>query len=53
MRRIRLGGNFVVFLLFFGISLFDAVQSQNFIKGVSWFAIGFVFLLSDLRKNTK
>jgi hypothetical protein len=49
MRGIKLGANFAVFLLFFGVSLLEAFQTRNWLKAVFWLAIAFVFLLADRR----
>jgi hypothetical protein len=51
MYGIRFGTNFVVFVLFFGISMLEAFQSQNWLKALFWLAIGSMFLLAD-RKRT-
>jgi hypothetical protein len=54
MRRPRLGTNFTVFLLFFGISMLEAFQTRNWIKAAFWLALGTVFLLADnLRKGER
>jgi len=47
MKRIRLSTNFTVFLLFFGVATLEAVQTQNWIKAIFWFAIALVFLAAD------
>ena len=47
MKRIRLGANFAVFLLFFGVAALEAFQSRNWIKSIFWLAIGIVFLAAD------
>ena len=51
MRKIKLGTNFAVFLLFFGISMLEAFQSGNWIKATFWLAIGIVFLVADNLKE--
>jgi hypothetical protein len=43
--------NTTVFILFFGMGVVEAIQTKNWIKVIFWFAIGFVFLLADIRKN--
>jgi len=54
MKRIRLGTNFAVFLLFFGIAVLETIQTRNWLKAIFWLAIGTIFLLSDnLKKNTE
>lgn len=51
MKKIKLGYNFVIFLLFFGISLIEAFQNKNLLEAVFWIAIGIFFLMADnLRK---
>jgi hypothetical protein len=45
--RIKLGTNFAVFLLFFGVATLEASQTGNWIKAIFWLVIGFVFLLAD------
>ena len=43
--------NTTVFILFFGMGVVEAIQTKNWIKVIFWFAIGFVFLFADIRKN--
>ena len=47
MTRTKLGTNFTVFLLFFGVAMLEAFQTRNWIKAAFWLAIGIVFLLAD------
>ena len=47
--KINFGANFVVFILFFGISLLEAFQNASWLKAGLWLAIGTVFLLADNR----
>lgn len=47
MKRIRLGTNFAIFVLFFGIATLEAFQTRNWLKAALWLAIGTVFLLAD------
>ena len=51
MKRINIGTNFTIFLLFFGVSALEAFQTQNWLKAVFWLAIGIVFLVADNRKQ--
>jgi len=51
MKKIKLGTNFAVFILFFGVGLLEAFQTSNWPKAVFWFAIGFVFLVADNLKR--
>lgn len=41
------GTNITVFILFFGLSLVEALQSRNWLRAVLWFALGLVFLRAD------
>ncbi|MDO8496266.1 MAG: hypothetical protein Q7S43_03210 [bacterium] len=47
----KISTNFTIFILFFGVSAIEAVQTQNWLKVAFWLAIGLVFLWADLRKN--
>ena len=49
MNKLKLGSNFAVFLLFFGISILEAFQSHNWVKAMFWLAISGVFLYADSR----
>jgi len=53
MNKIRLGTNFAVFLLFFGVAALEAFQTRNWLKAVFWLAIGFVFFAADNLKKAK
>ena len=46
-KNFRLGTNFAIFLLFFGVSMLEAFQSGNLLKAGFWIAIGIVFLMAD------
>ena len=47
MKRITLGSNFAIFVLFFGIATLEAFQTRNWLKAAIWLAIGLVFLVAD------
>jgi hypothetical protein len=47
MKKINLGSNFAVFLLFFGVAALEAFQTANWPKVAIWVAIGIVFLVAD------
>lgn len=47
MKRIRLGTNFAVFVLFFGVATLEALQTRNWLKALFWVAISIVFLAAD------
>ena len=53
MKRITLGANFAVFLLFFGVATLEALQTRNWFKAVLWVAIGTVFLVADNLKDSR
>jgi hypothetical protein len=46
----KLGTNFAIFILFFGVAVVQAVQTQNWLMVVFWVAIGLVFLWADPKK---
>ena len=48
----KLGANFAIFILFFGVAAIEAVQTRNWLKAAFWLAIGAVFLVADNRKKT-
>jgi hypothetical protein len=52
MRRINVGANFTVFLLFFGVAMLEAFQTGNWIKAAFWLAIAVVFLAADNRNKS-
>jgi hypothetical protein len=52
MGGIKLGTNFTVFLLFFGVAALEAFQTRNWIKAVFWAALGIVFLVADTSQRT-
>jgi hypothetical protein len=51
MGNLRLGANVAVFLLFFGISLLDAIWTRHWVGAVLWLAFGALFLRGDSRKT--
>lgn len=53
MKSLRIGTNFAVFVLFFGVATLEAFETKNWVKAAFWLAIGIVFLLADnlKRKN--
>ena len=53
MKSIKLGSNFAVFLLFFGVAALEAVQSGSWLKAGFWAAIGLVFLFADSFNSKK
>jgi hypothetical protein len=53
MRGIRLGQNFTVFLLFFGIALLEAFRTASWLRFAFWCAIAAVFLWGDAVKRRR
>lgn len=47
MKNLKLGTNFAIFIIFFGVAALDAVQTQNWLRVAFWIAIGAVFLWAD------
>ena len=47
MTKVRLGANFTIFLLFFGVATLEALQTANWIKAAFWLAIGCAFFFLD------
>ena len=53
MKRIHLGQGFVVFILFFGIAILDALHSFDWLRVFFWIGMGAVFVLADNLKRQK
>ena len=51
MKKIKPGANFTVFILFFGVGMLEAFQTNNWPKAAFWVAIGLVFLVADNLKR--
>ena len=51
MKKIRLGSNFTVFLIFFGITAIDAFRHNKITEGIFWVSIALIFLVSDNLKH--
>jgi hypothetical protein len=47
MKRIKLGTNFAIFVLFFGLATLEAWQSRNWLAAFFWLVVGIGFLLAD------
>ena len=43
------GTNITIFLVFFGLSLLEAIETHNWLRASAWLLIGLVFLGADLR----
>jgi hypothetical protein len=51
MDGIKIGTNFTIFLLFFGVAALEAFQTRNWAKAAFWLAIGIVFLIADRQRK--
>ena len=51
MGNLRLGANFTVFVIFFGVSLLDAIWSKHWLGAFLWLAFGALFLRADNQKT--
>lgn len=47
MRVSGLQSGFTIFILFFGVSLLEALQDGNWLRAAFWLAIGTIFLLFE------
>lgn len=47
IKPIRFGAGFAVFVLFFGISVLEALQTRNWVRAGFWLAIGVAFLVAE------
>ena len=47
------GTNLTIFGLFFGVSLLEALRSQDWLAAAFWLAIGLVFLQADLPRRRR
>jgi hypothetical protein len=50
LKHVTLGANVAIFVLFFGVSLLDAVGSHDWLRAFLWLALGVVFLRADALK---
>ena len=51
MSKLKFSTNFTVFILFFGLSLLDAFQNENWALSIFWLIIGIAFLMADNLKT--
>lgn len=49
MKKIKLGTNFAVFIIFFALALVEAIRNQNWLSAVLFFALGLLSLWADFR----
>ncbi|HEU4990426.1 MAG TPA: hypothetical protein VFT41_11625 [Gemmatimonadaceae bacterium] len=52
MRTLHLGANFAIFVLFFGLSLLEAVRAHAWLMAGLWAAFSLVFLIADRREQS-
>ena len=45
--RFVTGTGFAVFIIFFGLSLYEALLNKDLLGAIFWIAIGIVFLAAD------
>jgi hypothetical protein len=50
MRHALPGTNMTIFLLFFSLSLLEAIGSRNWVMAALWFALGILFARADVLK---
>jgi hypothetical protein len=48
-----LNSGFVIFILFFGISLIDALQTMSWLLAGFWLTIGVAFYVLDSRRKSE
>jgi len=53
MKLLKIRAGFTVFLLFFGISLLEAVRTRNWLNAAFWIGIAIMFLIADNLKGQK
>lgn len=51
MKNLKLGANFAVFVLFFGLALVEALQRNSWLEACLFLALGLVSLLADAKKD--
>jgi hypothetical protein len=45
--HLKFGSSFAVFIIFFGISLYEALLNQDMVGAGFWIIVGAVFLVAD------
>jgi hypothetical protein len=51
MKKIRIGTNFTIFLLFFGLATIEAITGGRVLLILFWAIVGTFFLLMDNKGN--
>lgn len=49
MKKIKLGTNFAVFVIFFGLALVEAIRNRNWFSAALFLALGVLSLWADYR----
>jgi cell division protein FtsW (lipid II flippase) len=53
MKQIKLGAGFIIFLLFFGVALLEAINTRNWMMVIFWAAIGLLFFVLDNQRSSR
>jgi hypothetical protein len=51
MRNLHLGANFAIFVLFFGLSLLEAIRAHSWAMAALWATFALLFLVADRRDH--
>lgn len=47
MKKLKIGANFTIFLIFFGIALIEAIQKHNWLEALLFVILGIIFLRAE------
>jgi hydrogenase/urease accessory protein HupE len=51
MRNLQVGSNFAIFVLFFGLSLLEALRAHSWHMAAIWGLFALLFLVADRREQ--
>jgi len=51
MKKLKIGMNFAVFILFFSIAFIEALQKGEWLEALLFSALGILFLFADEKEN--
>lgn len=51
MKNFKIGANFAVFVLFFGLAILEAFKNQNWLESALFALLGLIFLWADSKKK--
>ena len=51
MKKIKLDSGFVIFILFFGTAVIDAIQTHYWPRVIFWLVVGSIFIIADNMKK--